>query len=177
MVGLSVGVKCGLCCAEGSFMLKTRVLPLLFVLALVGAACGGSESVSDDSTRDDSGTIVEGGDVGVFVLEVGDCFDDGSGTEIASVAAVPCNEPHDNEVVDKFELDGGDWPGLEEVQMQSLLGCLDRFEAAVGEPYETSPLDIGPLYPTEEGWKQGDHEVICVVFNVDFTKLENSVLA
>lgn len=160
-------------------MLKMRVLPALFGFAVLVAACGGNESTSDDSTRDDQGTIVEGGDVGVFALAVGDCFDDpaAEATEVYSVDAIPCDEPHDNQVVAKFDLASGDFPGEEEVMAQAYQGCLDRFEEVTGEAYETSPLDIFPLFPTEGGWDAGDHEVVCNLYNVNLSKLTEDLIA
>lgn len=163
-------------------MLKRPLLPLLLFFAIFGAACT-SEATADDSTRDDDGAIVEGGDVGVLRLEIGDCFDDPSASiteepiEVASVEAIPCSAPHDNQVAAKFDLLGGDWPGLETVQFDSYSGCVDRFEALTGEAYETSPIDIFPLYPTEPGWDAGDREVICSLYNFDGSKLSVDLLA
>ena len=155
-----------------------RLLPMLLLFALL-AACGGNDGISDDSTRDDQGTIVEGGDVGVFVLEVGDCFDDpaGDAVQVVTVEAVPCDQPHDNQVAAKFDLPDSDFPGDDEVLAQAVTGCIDRFENAVGEPYETSRLDVLPMYPTKDGWDSGDHEVICNVYNLDLSKLTSSVVS
>jgi hypothetical protein len=163
-------------------MMKRRLLPLLLGLALFGAACT-SEGTADDSTRDDSGSIVEGGDVGVLALEIGDCFDVPSSAiseepvEVASVGAIPCTDAHDNQVAAKFNLTGSDWPGVETVQMDSALGCVDRFEGITGEAYETSALDIFPIYPTEQSWEAGDREVICSLYNFDGSKLSVDLLA
>ncbi|MGB5756298.1 MAG: septum formation family protein [Acidimicrobiales bacterium] len=159
-------------------MFSTRVLPIVVLLGLGAAACG-STATSDESTRNDAGDIVEAGDVGVLALGVGDCFDDPSedATEVASVAAVPCDQPHDNQAYAVFDLPDGDWLGQDPVVDAAFTGCLDRFEAAIGEPYDVSPLDILPLYPTEDSWNAGDHEVVCAVYNVDLSKLTASVLA
>ena len=157
-------------------MPKTRVLPLLLFFAIFGAACS-SESTTDESTRDDVGSIVESGDVGVFVLTVGDCFDKSPAEEISSVVGMPCTEPHDVQVVDRFYLEEGDWPGLEAVQESAALGCLDRFEGVTGEAYETSALDVAPLYPTEDGWGSGDREVLCALVSYNGSKLTVDLLA
>lgn len=157
-------------------MPRMKLLPLAIGLALAGAACAADATV-DQSSRDDGGTVVEGGDVGVFVLQVGDCFDDPDDfANVASVAAVPCTELHDNQVYAKFDLPDGGWPGDVAVQDMAVNGCLDRFEPAVGQQYETSPLDIAPLFPSVDTWGTGDREVICALYNVDFSKLTGSVL-
>jgi len=158
-------------------MVSKRLLLPLVVFALVVAACSG-DSTTDNSTRDDSGTIVEGGDVGVFVLKVGDCFNEPTADgAISDVAAVPCDEPHDLQIYAAFDLPDGDWPGLKTVELDAALGCLERFEAAIGEPYETSPLDVFPMYPLEEGWNEvNDREVLCSAYNLDGSKLTGDVL-
>ena len=114
----------------------------------------------------------------MFVLAVGDCFDDPDDlTNVGSVAAVPCDQPHDNQVYAVFDLADGDWPGQDAVGEQAALGCIDRFDAAIGEAYETSPLDIAPLYPSADTWTAGDREVVCAAYNVDLSKITGSVLA
>lgn len=163
-------------------MSTKRLLLVLPVVGLLTGAC--SAATADDSTRNDAGVVIEGGDVGVLALNVGDCFDDPPGvfetdemTEVESVAAVPCDEPHDNQAYAKFDLPDGDWPGDEETSQDAFDGCLDEFEAMIGEPYETSPLDILPLSPTETGWRLGDHEVLCAVYNLDLSKLTTDVIS
>ena len=123
---------------------------------LLTVGCGAS--VVDDTIRDDGGVIVERGDVGILALNIGDCFDVPVGiddsedaAEINSVAAIPCAEPYDNQAFAAIELPDGDWLGEDAVADQAFDGCLDRFESVIGEPYETSPLDILALYPTEQG--------------------------
>jgi len=154
-----------------------RLLVPLVAFALVIAACS-DDATTDNSTRDDSGTIVEGGDVGVFVLKVGDCFNQSTEADaISDVPGVPCDEPHDVQIYAAFDLADGDWPGLDSVEMDAALGCLERFEAAIGEPYETSPIDIFPMYPLEDGWNGlDDREVLCGGYNVDGSKLTADLL-
>ncbi len=173
----SRSVKLGPMRTEKQGMLNKRVLPIVVLLALGAAACS-STANDDESTRNDAGEIVEAGDVGVLALGTGDCFDDPAGdeTEVASVAAMPCDQPHDNQAYAVFDLPDGDWLGSEVVVEAAFNGCLERFEAAIGESYEVSPLDILPLYPTEASWDAGDREVVCAVYNVDLSKLTGSVL-
>ena len=104
---------------------------VLLVLALA-TSCS-DDSTSDNSTRDEEGNITEGGDVGVFALEVGDCFDQPPDGNIEEVAGVPCDEPHDTEVYAKFDMEGGDdapYPGDAAVQT-----CAPRLEpTSTSEP-------------------------------------------
>lgn len=168
--------------ADDLVMSKKRLLLLLPAVGLLAGAC--SAATSDASTRDEDGVVIEGGDVGVLALNVGDCFDDPPGvfetdevTEIETVVAIPCDEPHDNQAYAKFDLPDGDWPGDTAATNAAFDGCLSRFESMLGEPYETSPLDILPLSPTRDGWSLGDHEVLCAAYNVDLSKMTEDVIS
>ena len=143
------------------------------------AAC----SDDDSASRDESGAIEEEGNVGAFDIEVGDCFDDpedldlGTQQTVVDLAAVPCDEPHDNEAYFKFELAGEDdaFPGEDAVTEQGSERCLEEFEPFVGIDYESSELDADPyLRPTAESWEQGDREIVCVVYNADLSPMTGS---
>ncbi len=146
----------------------SRVTSSLVLLAALGAA-GCSTTVSDDeSTRDDSGEVVEGGEVGALRLQVGDCLADEAIGDVLSVPVVPCAEPHDSELYHEFDIAGSEYPGEESVLDSAQQGCLDTFESFVGAPYAASIYDISYLYPIEESWnKIGDRTVQCGVYLVD----------
>jgi len=132
--------------------------------------------------RDDSGAVVDAGQIDAFQMQVGDCFDDSSSMatdsefEVSSVAGVPCAQPHDNEVYAIFDVGVESYPegdGMSELAFNS---CLKRFEPFVGKDYQSSALDILPMYPTLQSWKQrDDREVICAVYDMTLAKLEGSV--
>jgi hypothetical protein len=128
--------------------------------------------------RDATGAIVSAGSVGAFEMRVGDCFDDGSSFDDASVDSVPgvpCANPHDNEVYAVFDVTAASFPGDAMAEMAHE-GCLARFEAFVGKDYESSSLDIATLYPSRESWNgQNDREVVCAVYNMEAEKLTGTV--
>lgn len=132
----------------------------------------------DDANRDDSGEIVGGGDLGVMTLQVGDCFNDSGGLEdvVFDVAAVPCTEPHDNEVFAvqtlPSGLSSGEFPGNDALQAESYDYCSGAvFGDYVGTPYLDSALDVFTLTPTAESWEQGDRDFVCALYRVDLGKL------
>jgi hypothetical protein len=136
----------------------------LLVLALT-SACS-SESTSDNSTRDDEGNITEGGDVGVFALEVGDCFNQPPSGDISEVAGVPCTDAHDNEVFATFDMEGGDdaaYPGDAAVQTASEDCIGELFTTYVGLTYQESRFEVFPITPTQDTWESdlNDREIIC----------------
>ncbi len=126
----------------------------------VVAGCG------DDAERDDKGAITTGGEASAFNLKVGDCFDDpDSGGQIADVAAVPCTDPHDNEVfgLEKNPADG-DFPGTEQVNMFGEEKCSALFESYVGTAPAESSLQLATLNPTKDSWEQEeDRTAVCVL--------------
>ena len=129
-----------------------------------------------DADRDSSGAIVDAGSLDVFQIRVGDCFDDTSGSEeISSLPAVPCDQPHDNEAYASFNVSLESYPDDDGMYELAFDSCQERFESFVGRDYESSALDIYTLYPTTEGWVQGDREGVCAVFDMEANKLVGSV--
>ena len=118
-----------------------------------------------------------GGGAGrVFTLQVGTCFDDTDETEISSVPEIDCVQPHDNEVFAVFDYTESDtFPGSDALKAAAADLCIARFEDYVGVAYSDSPLDVITIVPSEESWGRGDREVICSLYNSDFTKLTGSM--
>lgn len=148
---------------------SARLRSLLTVCLLVLAACGGAQ-------RDEAGSIIEAGSEDVFALQVGDCFDDPSEFgEIASVDAVPCAQPHDNEIYHMFDLPDGVFPGDVAIDEAAFDRCLPAFESYVGTTYESSSLDISYLSPTLDSWDAGDREIACLLYDLNLQKLTGSM--
>jgi hypothetical protein len=149
------------------------------VIGIVGAAIAAVFGITQAAQRNDAGEITAAGSVGAFEVQVGDCFNDEAfeATEITEVPAVPCGEPHDNEVYAAFDLPGDKWPGDEKVDELSEKGCLDRFSAAIGKGYDDSTIAYTSIQPTQGSWEQvDDREVLCIAFHMDYEKLTGSVI-
>jgi hypothetical protein len=149
------------------------------VLPIIGAGAVGY-GVFTQVDRDASGAIVGAGDVDAFDIRLGDCFNDqalsSEEVEIASVKGVPCSEPHDNEVFALINLTHDKFPGDEAMETIAFDACLERFESFVGRDYDSSSLDIFPIYPTRDGWNElNDREVVCAVYDLDLKKLSGSM--
>ena len=146
-----------------------RALTVVLTLAALGLAACSDSTDTDETKRDDGGTITEGGDLSTFKIEVGDCFNvDPEAKELATVKAVPCDQPHVHEAYFTFDLTGDDYPGDEAVQAEADTRCQEGFEPYVGVDYQSSELYYFVLRPTAETWKeQDDREVICTLLNED----------
>jgi hypothetical protein len=144
------------------------------VIVFIGLGWGFFTSL-DDADRDGSGEIVAGGDLDVMTIQVGDCFDDPDETGVVyNLDAVPCSQPHDNEVFASVPLAGVwlEYPGQSVVDGYAYEQCSgDVFDEFVGTPYFDSSLDVFTLTPTQESWDQGDREIICALYRLDFDKL------
>ena len=149
------------------FMHRYGLLSLdaLFVIIFVA-------NMSQIVERNTTGVIVEEGDLSVFDMRVGDCFDNDSGkSEFAEVEGIPCADPHDNEVYAVFDMDLVSYPDDEEMLYLANLACLERFQDFVGREYESSVLDFFAIYPTRESFAQQDREVTCSVYHMEGDKL------
>ena len=147
-------------------------------LAATGAALLAIMGYNAMAERNADGEITSAGAVSAFEMRVGDCFDDEAFevSEVSEVPAVPCGDPHDNEVYSTFDIDGA-WPGEARVEELAFEGCYDRFTRVIGKSYEESVLDYTAMYPSAASWKQlDDREVICVAYHMDFDKLTGSVI-
>jgi hypothetical protein len=156
---------------------RSRVRPRLIiwgVIVSVGLGWGFFTSL-DDADRDGSGEIVAGGDLDVMTVQVGDCFNDPDEAGVVyNLDAIPCSEPHDNEVFASASVSAvwSDYPGQDAVDSYAYDQCSGSlFDDFVGTPYLDSALDVFTLTPTPQSWDQGDREIICALYRVDFAKL------
>ena len=148
------------------------------ILGIAGATVAAVIGITSAATRNDAGEITGAGSVGAFEVQLGDCFDDEAfeSDQISEIPAVPCTQPHDNQVYALWDITG-EWPGQEAVEEMAHEGCLQRFQAAIGKAYDDSVIDIATMYPTEGSWNsRSDREVICVGYHVEYEKLTGSIL-
>lgn len=140
---------------------------VVLMLALGGCASIGQLLGGGPDRDEATGQVTEGGDVGVFELQIGDCLNLGSTGELSSAAVVPCSEPHTEEIYHEFAMPDGTWPGKDAIDTAADEGCYDAFDDFVGTPYENSALDYVFLAPLEDGWNDPnvqDRLVQCVVY-------------
>jgi hypothetical protein len=142
-------------------MLRVRYMALAGA-GLLALACGGA-------TRDEAGTIIGPGNVSALELHVGDCFNDPSDTEaqVSSLAAVPCDDAHDNQVFALIDYTASDeaFPGQQALLDFSNEACTAPFSSFVGTTYAESRFVISALLPSADSWDQGDREVVCLLYD------------
>ncbi|GLI28529.1 hypothetical protein ARHIZOSPH14_27710 [Agromyces rhizosphaerae] len=151
--------------AIASAAAATAVAALLSGCALIEAATTGYElpPVRDAESQE----VVESGQTHVLNVRIGDCL--GGITdedEIDQIDVVPCDEPHDYEVMHEFDLTGDAYPELEVIDEASLEECDAAFAEYVGVDWVDSVLDWYSVFPTETSWNEvGDRVVQCFVYD------------
>ncbi len=151
-------------------MIRLLIPAALLGCGLAVTACSNS-ATSDATERDASGEVVDGGEVGVFRLQQGDCIAEATEQDVLdSLPVVPCSDPHQLEIYHVFDLADGDWPGESAVSDRSAEGCLAAFAGFVGIGFDQSAYDVTPLMPSQQSWEQiDDREVLCALFEFDGT--------
>ncbi|MDF1596787.1 MAG: septum formation family protein [Acidimicrobiia bacterium] len=117
--------------------------------------------------RDDTGAIVEAGDVAANELAVGDCLLDPGEDVFEEVRGVACSEPHDFEVYHLATVSSLSYPSDTEFEDAAVQHCLPVFDMYTGESYETSDLWIGYFVPDSTAWSAGDRIMQCYLYLPD----------
>ena len=164
----------------GRFPLKNVLRGGFLLLILAPTAWGFIDGALNSAERADSGVIVEAGDLEVTELRAGDCFNMAPGTEndteITDVEAIPCDQPHENEVYVTTNYVASDaFPGESALWDFADDFCLTAFDTFVSIAWEDSALDFGYFYPSSEGWADGDHTITCVLYDFNGASLTGSM--
>lgn len=145
----------------GGFLSSIGVRVLLGLLIFGGFSAWNAITSAD---RDDSGAIVEEGDVAANELRVGDCLQDPGDEVFEEVKGVSCDQAHDFEVFHVATVTGLSYPSDPEFEAAAGQHCLPAFDRYTGELYEDSELWIGYFVPDESAWSSGDRVMHCYLY-------------
>lgn len=151
-------------------MIMRRVISLAALSALVTlAAC----NLSLGGGGGGGGTT---GNVSVFDLAAGQCFNGDIEGDVSTVAGVTCSQGHEFEVFAVLQHPGGsDYPGVDEVSSYADTECTGNvFSDYVGTLYADSDYYATNLIPTESSWAGGDREIVCILYDPDNSSLTGS---
>lgn len=110
----------------------------------------------------------------------GDCFDDadvvifGEGLE-AEITTVPCEQPHDNEVVLVYEFSDTAFTSDEMVWEHMDQVCTDAWPDSVGIPYADSSLWFYYYSPSSADWDAGNRTGVCVAYDGNLDPITGTV--
>jgi Domain of unknown function (DUF4190)/Septum formation len=131
---------------------------LIILLIIVGILSNATRSSSTEK-------ITRGGNLGVFSLAVGDCFNNPVTThDVATVTAEPCNQSHSAQIYAKFNLTGSNfsYPGTATVSQLASTGCTAR-TANVDRSKVTNAMTVHFFFPDQTAWLNGRRTVACMV--------------
>ena len=124
--------------------------------------------------------------VAVVDISVGDCVTPvGQDLLVGSVELLDCDDPHQAEVYDRFDIADDElpddpttpgYPGGAELTWYAQDRCQARFADAIGESYWDSPHDVRVITPSFSTWDLGDRTNTCLVVGANGTDLVGSVL-
>lgn len=114
--------------------------------------------------RDNTGAIVDGGDLDPNDLAVGDCLLDPGEDWFDEVRGVACSDPHDLEIYHLATLPGGGYPSDVQFEDAFIQYCLPAFTPYTGEAFDTSELWIGFFFPDSAAWSAGDRSMQCYLY-------------
>ncbi|MEY5018400.1 MAG: hypothetical protein RJB54_318 [Actinomycetota bacterium] len=148
-------------------------MPSIIKRTVAGAAVGGAAIWGiggiDDTTRDNSGQIIESGDLGVFVTQLGDCFNlaDPQANLVSTTNGVPCSDPHHWQVIFKGSITSDSYDASE-FDREAQLVCkyaIDEIAQTISyeESLEYENAQTNYFVPTEESFAEGDRAIDCLV--------------
>jgi hypothetical protein len=145
---------------------------VIVVIAVVVAA--------SQAHRSTAGTITNSGQVDIFSLRVGDCFQNPPAAEtmlgVAQVTAVRCATPHNAQVFAQFNATDSTYPGRQALVREAEQGCKANEATSLDKSKITSSMTLHFLFPKPQSWTAGRRMLTCLV--VDSTKdLTSSLLA
>jgi hypothetical protein len=138
---------------------KGLVVALIALLVGLGTSCGG---LLDDE---------------VATADVGDCITNDIAGAVGEFDVVDCDETHTAELIFKFDMPDGDFPGAEAISAEAQEQCTgSNFEDYVGLDYASSEIVVLPVTPTEQTWNEADdREVLCFGSNLDASDLDETI--
>ncbi|TDC53579.1 DUF4190 domain-containing protein [Jiangella ureilytica] len=125
--------------------------------------------VVTSAERNADGEITEEGTVSTMDIEVGDCLNGLRGIEddtLTTLPAVPCDQPHEGEVYATFELEDGDYPGVDGIAAVADERCANELAALSQEAWNDPDIGLFYFYPDELYWPN-DREVVCIAHAIE----------
>lgn len=108
----------------------------------------------------------------VQAFEAGECLDlsDATGSTVAEIPTVDCEDEHTGEVYHVHTFEDGDFPGASEIATGLETACADAFEGYVGTDYASSQYMVQLRTPTQETWDEADdREGVCILSTSEAT--------
>lgn len=140
---------------------------IAMLLIVANMAYGRHGAVSTTSS-----TVPGTHDVQLSRLAVGDCLDGmRNDVTVSQMTTVPCNRPHDGEVIYQFELIGS-WPGADEAETQAGDRCEQEIQNRLPNPDRFS---TSYLYPNTKADWDANTTATCIARDRNHLELSASI--
>jgi len=144
-------------------------------VVLVGVGCS-DDGEAAKSTAATVTTVAAGQPLDRLVP--GDCLVDEPDASSGRVETVDCELAHRAEVYGVADLDGGPFPGTDQLNVEAALRCDALHEGYAGEPVDpTTDRAFAEIVPSEASWAEDDRHVVCLALPPAGASAEGSIAA
>ncbi len=114
-----------------------------------------------------TGQITTSGNLSVFSLRVGDCFQNPSGSQasaaVTSVSVAPCTTRHNAQVFAQMQAAGTSYPGNSALLRQASKSCGTQVAADLDKSRITSTMELHFIFPLAQSWADGRRTITCLI--------------
>jgi hypothetical protein len=154
----------------GATWVAVVIAPAVFVAALL-AFDGPARATSDER-----GVLLQD-------LRRGDCWQApatgaSADFEVIAVEVVPCDVPHDLEVVGIVQhpaAPGAEYPTTNAILAFAFDACTRELTQYAGTTSTPRGLDVTVVWPADDAWTMGERDLICSAFRLDLQRLDATV--
>ncbi|GAB3207204.1 DUF4190 domain-containing protein [Nocardia tengchongensis] len=147
---------------------------LLFVVVFaIAAVTDSSTTASSDNTTRTSALADSPTSISIDEVKTGDCVQTvKENNHIRKVTVLPCDSPHDGEVITQVHLPGS-WPGSSDASFDKASeACQVQLDKLLASSPVVDKLESFILYPANEvQWSKSNGRATCMVHNADGQKL------
>jgi hypothetical protein len=154
-----------------ALVVRLSILGVVLAIALISFLVKHFSAAQVDA----NGNVTKAGNLSVFSLKTGQCFDEPStSTAVSSITAIPCDQAHDAQVTGNISL-------TESSYDQSALDsdASNQCQTIADGTVDGTKIgaDAGVLYfvPNQDDWNTGDHSATCAI-DENGTKITGTVL-
>lgn len=146
-------------------------------LVVVGAIAAYHFATANPAQRNSNGQITQSGSLDATSLKVADCFDAPTGnSDITSIKAVPCTQPHDSQVFAEPAISESSYPGDSTLQTEAKNDCGSNSTQASISQSAPQSAQIADYYPQDATTFGTQRYVICALED-DSAKMTQSYVS
>jgi hypothetical protein len=139
---------------------------VLSVLWLAGLTTSIVINATNQANQSPNGQITGRGNLSVFSLREGDCFDNPTSGSVTTVTAIPCDQAHNAQVFAQFDaMNASTYPGSSALQAEATHGCNADITGNVDKAKVPATMTIRFIFPLQGSWNLGHRTVSCLLVN------------